>query len=858
MTYQRPQHTIEQQFIDTTSNAVTPTLYPCMVGPVYDIIENEQKDPYAGIEIGYTYDSAYPVDTRITDDYEVIYPIKVKFSGAQITKKSAQAGSTTGATITASGSGVFPTGENTGLYVRFNAGSYQHVFPSDQGTLSISSLGGDSYKITSTLPIFYQNDYDSSITSELDYIDGANSVKTGKTITGVDSNGYWIQFIDSSSPSSDPPKSVTKVDRASLLSSERTLRRIRSVSSGTTATLYTALAYANYTISSFDVILDTTFTYDAETLITLGCTISSDEVRLPFNMTTVEGEPIEYANIYLSYRALRSDKFETLTGYSTQKELSEYTVNKYNTAVWMTKLALEHSNGRTVLLAPLGEKYFIDPVGAYQDALDFILEQEEPYGIVVGTMHPSVVSALKSHVDTASNETNTRFRRGYVTHKLETENVILKDQTTLDGYVESEKEGFTGNALLDANSTFIDSGVLSGHYVRIKSWVSIEPKLKGTFTGTASGTIDINSANTRVVLTGLSSDPGIKIGQTVKFAVSGGHNTANDTGKYTDYTRDGAYISTGQTYGALGYRVISSMYQSGTLTMYIYTIGATEPDIADSASVQVTFYDGPLSLTDELKVRECIIGTVDSNNRLSVSFKPGWTGKYTGLTYDIVKKYTKDEQAQKYAEYASSIADRRMSILYPDCYQDADGITLPGYFICAARAGWRAGRIPQEPMTNAFLTGFYKLLRTDRDKYFRDSHFDKMASGGVEIYLQTNEGSNIRCRHQLTTDMESINKQEESATCCVDTACKLLKAAIRPLIGRYNIGQDLFSVIHTRIAGVRTLVVDRPMAKFGSILKSFEIKTLAQDPANSDGLILEIETETQKPFNRMHTIMRIR
>jgi len=85
----------------------------------------------------------------------------------------------------------------------------------------------------------------------------------------------------------------------------------------------------------------------------------------------------------------------------------------------------------------------------------------------------------------------------------------------------------------------------------------------------------------------------------------------------------------------------------------------------------------------------------------------------------------------------------------------------------------------------------------------------------------------------------------------------MLKGVIKPLLGRYNIGPDLFSVLNTRIAGVRDLVTDRPIANFGSILKSFEISTLAQDPDNADGLILEIDSVTQKPFNRIHTTMRI-
>lgn len=875
--YERPRQTIEQQFASGTTNTFTPTLYATIVGPVYEMVEDEDQGTYISEEKEYFFNSANSVDVRTSDDYEVVYPITASLEDAVTLYDDAQAGTLDGYVLT--DNTVAPndkpfdfalvTGESA--YIRLNAGSYRHTFPTEQGTIALANPGaGTTYTLTSTIPIFYPEDYDAAVASTIDYMDGGGNPLLARTITAVSADFKTITFTDIIQGDPGAPvlagdlESVTKIDRATLIASEKDPKRIRTILTESGVSLYTARDYAVYAITDYDVLRKMDVEMDLSDLIAAGVSVSYTSLLFPAFMTTPDGDVIESANVRLTYRALRADKFETLTSYETATQLAEdYTVSEYNTAVWMVYLALEQSAGRSVLLAPLSEDYFVNTLTSYQAVFDFIKEEETPFGIVPATMDPTIVSALKAHVVAASDEEWTNFRRGYVTHELVTSEDILEDRTTGSDYVEGKLEGLFGLGLRDADATFVESGVEAGHYIKVTNWTAVVPveltacACSGTMDGDA---VNWATGNSKLVITGVMADPGIPSGSVVRM-VTATHTTTSDTGIYTDQTRAGVSITTGQTYGDLGYRVISAQYSGTTLTLYLYTTNATEALPSNAEAIAITVFDGPLSLREENAIlnQNVLVSLVKTDMELTASIKPAWTGIYSGLTYDIVDVYSKDEQAENYAAYAEGLTERRVSVLYPDYFEDSAGVTWPAYFVCAARAGWRSGHPAHEPMTNTYLSNsfFYKLLRTDRDKYFRDSQLDKMAAGGVEIYLQTVAGAAIKCRHQLTTDRSSIQKQEETSTCAVDTACKMLKQVIKPLLGRYNIGPDLFSVLNTRIAGVRDLVTERPIANFGSILKSFEIATLAQDPNNADGLILEIDSVTQKPFNRIHTTMRI-
>lgn len=888
--YERPQQKITQNFASGSVNTFTPTLNACMVGPVYEMVEDEASGTYISEEKEFDFLSANSVDLRLTDDNEVLYPVTLTFTDAQILYDDAQSGVLTAYQFVDNKAApndhpfdfALVTGERA--YLRFVAGSYRHTFPTLQGTVTLTNPGGaTTYRLTSTIPVFYPEDYDTAgagtVPTTIDYLDAAGAARAGKTVTAIDSTNYlWIEFTDTAQVPGPGPglvgllAALTQTDRATLLASELLAKRVRTITDVDTVQLYTARDYAVYTISDYDILRQLDLSYNITQLTALGVAFTATGFTLPALMEDEDGSVIESATVTATYRALRGDKFEDLLEYANATDLAaDFTVSEYNTAVWMVKCALDESNGRPVLLSPVGtEYYYTNPLQAYTDVFTFLQGQETPYGIVPATFATSVVTALDTHVNASSAEDVANFRRGYVSHKLVTSTNMITAATTASAYVDGILEGFSDRYLRDAafvspSVGYVTDLVEAGHYVKITNWTAVVPTLTATLSqagppniAALTDVVGWATANTKLVISDVNADPGITSGMTVKFTTPT-HDQTADTCIYTDQTRGGVAITTSQTYAALGYRVISANYTGTTLTLYLYTLGAIAVAPVVEAVSAMTFYDGPLSLREETAIlnQNILISEVNSENKLTAVFKSGWTGIYSGLRYDIVDAYTKDEQAENYAAYAESLSERRMTIIYPDYYEDENGVTMPAYFMCAARAGWRSGHPAHEPMTNTYLSGFYKLLRTDIDKYFRDTQLDKMAAGGVEIYLQTVAGAGIKCRHQLTTDRSSILKQEETSTCAVDTACKMLKGVIKPLIGRYNIGPDLFSVLNTRIAGVRDLVTDRPIANFGSILKSFEISTLAQDPDNADGLILEIDSVTQKPFNRIHTTMRI-
>jgi hypothetical protein len=82
--------------------------------------------------------------------------------------------------------------------------------------------------------------------------------------------------------------------------------------------------------------------------------------------------------------------------------------------------------------------------------------------------------------------------------------------------------------------------------------------------------------------------------------------------------------------------------------------------------------------------------------------------------------------------------------------------------------------------------------------------------------------------------------------------------ALNPLKGRYNIVDDLYTVINTKIGAVRNLLCEKKYSRYGSILKKFNVTVLEQDDTAADGLYIEIDCETQKPFNRARVLIKVK
>ena len=732
--------------------------------------------------------------------------------------------------------------------------------------ITITSIGA-RFTATSTSPVFYTGlDYDSVATTSISVQIGVGVYETGTVYRLNDA--YSVEYLGVALAGTTITTSIT---RSALTTAEMAaMRQVRSVTSAGAVKLYIARTGVSYSGLVYDIFERADYTIPIDDFSDWDITLTSTGVILPINMETPEGYPVTAADVYLTYRALRTDLENELDYYeNTAAVTTEFTtVNKYNTGAYMLYLALLQSNGKQIYATGLGEDFYTDVAAAYSSALSF-LEDKRVYAIACASMLPAVHTLVNAHTALCSTAEQGAWRIGINSHTMSEYEILQASQRTGAGYVDIYREGFTGNRFVDAASTFITDGVSAGDTVYITNWLAVEVAEVASMTiggAPGDGTVtasDWGTADSIISVTGVTLPAGFTVSdfrnRTVLLTfVDGAFNTSADvTGVYSDHTRSDAKISTGQFYGSLGYKVISASLDAGVLTLHLYTTDTSigDPDTEVVAALKV--YDGPLSLREETAILNNYteIGSVVSEDMALATFKSGYTGVYTGVTYEVRDHYDRDEMATVYAAYTAAWDTRRMNFTFPHVYEDSDGTELPGYFISAGEAGWIGGAYPHQPITSQSLQGYYRLKYSN--KYFKKSQLNTIAGGGVTIYTQEVDNAGIVCRHQLTTDMASILTQENSITRSVDTGSYMLLDALNPMKGRYNIVDDLYTVINTKVNAVRALLCEKKYSRYGSILKKYEVTQLIQDPTAQDGLYIEIECETQKPFNRARVLIKV-
>lgn len=194
--------------------------------------------------------------------------------------------------------------------------------------------------------------------------------------------------------------------------------------------------------------------------------------------------------------------------------------------------------------------------------------------------------------------------------------------------------------------------------------------------------------------------------------------------------------------------------------------------------------------------------------------------------------------------YAESKDNERVSVVFPPAaskvMSDGSLRTLTGQFVAAAYVGMEASSPVYQSKTRMTSGVFTELLGPKLTR----SEKNKLAEKGVMIFEQPNgSGTNIVCRHQLTTNMASAEYKENSVLACKDYVAKYLRNILDTYIGKYNVTADTITKVTGSInAAFSTLIAE------GIILEG-ALTTLAQDEFNPDTLIVDVMIKVPYPCN---------
>ncbi len=200
--------------------------------------------------------------------------------------------------------------------------------------------------------------------------------------------------------------------------------------------------------------------------------------------------------------------------------------------------------------------------------------------------------------------------------------------------------------------------------------------------------------------------------------------------------------------------------------------------------------------------------------------------------------------AETVALQSAAYKTRRLYKVFPDKVVASISGTeevLPGYYACAGIVGMIAKFPPQQGFTNMPMTG-YTGVQGSNDT-FSTQQLNVMAGGGTYIIIQEGEGSALTCRHQLSTNLTSIESRELSITKVVDYVAKFLRTALRNFIGTFNITQPFLDTLSTVIQAMLGFLVEN------GIILGGDLNNLIQSKDSPDTVYVEITLDVPYPCN---------
>lgn len=248
----------------------------------------------------------------------------------------------------------------------------------------------------------------------------------------------------------------------------------------------------------------------------------------------------------------------------------------------------------------------------------------------------------------------------------------------------------------------------------------------------------------------------------------------------------------------------------------------------------VTVNDGPLSASNDFFLDgggSPVFTSAVVDRPVSVKIRGGALANRT-------------DEATAYADIARGYLDRRVITTAPDTAKASiDGLetVIPGYYLSAGLAGKMSAVQPQQPLTEETVAGFSGVIgATDR---YSELQLKMMSGGGLWVFYQEAQGQPVKTRHQLTTDMSTIEKREASITRALDFTAKFLRVGLRNFIGRFNISTNVQDAVSITLDGLAAFLVRQ------GVLSELRVNAIRQSQSAPDTLEIDITVGVLYPLN---------
>jgi hypothetical protein len=238
--------------------------------------------------------------------------------------------------------------------------------------------------------------------------------------------------------------------------------------------------------------------------------------------------------------------------------------------------------------------------------------------------------------------------------------------------------------------------------------------------------------------------------------------------------------------------------------------------------------------------------TVISNQQLVIST----TATATAISYYISRNMSRSQSASAVAAVSSQFNDQRVVHVQPDVVGlTVNGVTkyLPGYYLAAGLAGMGTGFPVQQGFTNVGIAGIVDLQHSNF--FFAKADLNTMAAAGTCLFVQDTQGGVPYVRHELTTNMTTLNSREILMVKELDYLSYFYYSILKGFIGSWNITPASLNTLRQTITAGSELIISQSLPKIGPVLLSYKIATLAQDAVNTDTVDCTMTLSIGTPMN---------
>lgn len=218
--------------------------------------------------------------------------------------------------------------------------------------------------------------------------------------------------------------------------------------------------------------------------------------------------------------------------------------------------------------------------------------------------------------------------------------------------------------------------------------------------------------------------------------------------------------------------------------------------------------------------------------------------------------------AKSIATESKRLANHRVYNVFPGTLVDIDGNTVDGMYAAAAVCGLACSVLPQQPITNVELEGFYDV--PDAYSTFSRAELNTIAAGGTLIVMQDRPGSVVYIRHQISTAYskgEGVAKAELSMVRNLDSISYYFANRFAPYIGRYNVTDDLLTeikcVIKDGLAFLQTATEGNRLIGPQVLADGTELRNIYIVGGEKDHVAAEVALNLPAPFNNFDLHLQV-